>query len=150
MSSVVARIGPRRGRLRDAVVSVVRWFYPRPVQIIEVVASRLDAFGSHGVTTNHPIDPVSGDASPMLLRSAGPAHVVTAVLESGGKIGRHPATGTQLLVVVSGELRLSGDHNKVVKLHAGQAVLFEPGEQHESVAETGATLAIMEFKHHQE
>jgi len=28
-------------------------------------------------------------------------------------------------------------------------VLFEPGEQHESVAETAATLAIMEYDHHQ-
>ncbi len=85
----------------------------------------------------------------MLLRSAGPAHVVTAVLEPGGKIGRHPATGVQLLVVVSGELRVSGDHDQVVDLRSGQAVLFEPGEQHESVAETAATLAIMEYDHHQ-
>ena len=119
------------------------------MQIIEVVASRLDAFGSRGVTINHPIDPVGGNADAMLLRSTGPAHIVTAVLEPGGKIGRHPARGFQLLVVVSGELRVSGDHDEVVELRPGQAVLFEPGEHHESVANTAATLTIMEYDHHQ-
>jgi len=115
------------------------------VQIIEVLTAQLDAFGSRGVMINHPVDPASGEVSPALLRSSGPAHVVTAVLEPGGKIGRHPATGTQLLMVVSGELRISGDDDQVVELGSGQAVLFEPGEQHESVAGTAVTLAIMEY-----
>jgi len=117
------------------------------VQTIEVRAVQVDAFGSHGVTINHPIDPASGEAHPELLRSGGPAYVVTAVLEPGGTIGRHPATETQLLMVVSGELRIIGDDDQVVELSAGQAVLFEPGEQHESVARTAVTLAIMEYDH---
>jgi len=118
------------------------------VQTIEVRAVQLDAFDSRGVTINHPIDPASGEVHPELLRSSGPAHVVTAVLESGGIIGRHPATETQLLMVVSGELRISGDDDQVVELGAGQAVLFESGEQHESVARTAVTLAIMEYAAH--
>lgn len=110
-------------------------------------AVQIDVFGSHGVTINHPIDPASGEVGPAILRSGGPAHVVTASLEPGGRIGRHPATGTQLLIVISGELWISGDDGQRLKLAAGQAVLFEPGEQHESVAGTAATLAIMEYGH---
>jgi uncharacterized cupin superfamily protein len=50
-------------------------------------------------------------------------------------------------MVVSGELRISGDDDQVVELGAGQAVLFESGEQHESVARTAVTPAIMEYAH---
>lgn len=60
--------------------------------MIEVQAVRFDAFGSQGVIINHPIDPAGDQAAPPILRSGGPAHVVTALLEPGGKIGRHPAT----------------------------------------------------------
>lgn len=113
--------------------------------MIEVETVRLDAFGSHGVTINHPIDPASDQTAPAILRSSGAAHVVTALLEPGGKIGRHPATRPQLLMVISGSLQIAGDNGQILELAAGQAVLFEPGEQHESVARTTATLVIMEF-----
>jgi len=113
--------------------------------MIEVQAVLLNAFGSHGVTVNHPIDPVGDQSEPAILRSGGPAHVVTALLEPGGKIGRHPATRPQLLMVISGKLQITGDDRQTLELSAGQAVLFEPGEQHESVASTDVTLAIMEY-----
>lgn len=112
--------------------------------MIEVQAVQLDAFGSHGVTINHPIDPASDQTVPAILRSSGAAHVVTALLEPGGKIGRHPATRPQLLMVITGTLQITGD-SRFLELAAGQAVLFELGEQHESVASTTVTLAIMEF-----
>ena len=48
-------------------------------------------------------------------------------------------------MVISGSLQIAGDNGQILELAAGQAVLFEPGEQHESVARTTATLAIMEF-----
>lgn len=113
--------------------------------MIEVQAVRLDAFGSHGVTINHPIDPAGDRASPAILRSGGAAHVVTALLEPGGTIGRHLATRPQLLMVISGTLQIAGGGGQALELGAGQAVLFESGEQHESVARTAVTLAIMEF-----
>jgi len=108
-------------------------------------AVQVDAFGSHGVTINHPIDPACDQAKPMILRSSGPAQVVTALLQPGGRIGRHPATVPQLLMVVSGDLQISGDNGQTLELAAGQAVLFEQGEQHESVASAAVTLAIMEY-----
>lgn len=115
------------------------------MQRIRLRAVQVDAFGSHGVTIKHPIDPASDQAKPTILRSSGPAQVVTAVLQPGGKIGRHPAPVPQLLMVVSGDLQISGDHGETLELTAGQAVRFEPGEQHESVASTAVTLAIMEY-----
>lgn len=113
--------------------------------MIEVQSVSLQAFGSHGVTINHPIDPARDQTQPAILRSGGPAHVVTALLEPGGKIGRHPATRPQLLMVISGNLQITGDDGQALELCAGQAVLFEQGEQHESVARNVVTLAIMEY-----
>lgn len=129
------------GGLARGVIS-----YHRRVRMIEVRAVQLDAFGSHGVTINHPIDPAADPAAPAILRSGGPAHVVVAFLEPGGNIGRHPATRPQLLMVVSGELKIHGDDEQALELSAGQAVLFNPGELHESVAGTAVTLAIMEYE----
>ncbi len=48
-------------------------------------------------------------------------------------------------MVISGKLQITGDDRQTLELSAGQAVLFEPGEQHESVASTAVTLAIMEY-----
>jgi quercetin dioxygenase-like cupin family protein len=113
--------------------------------MIEVQAVSLEAFGSHGVTINHPIDPACDRGAPAILRSGGATQVVTALLEPGGTIGRHPATRPQLLMVISGTLQITGDDGQVLELAAGQAVLFQSGDQHESVASTAVTLAIMEF-----
>lgn len=113
------------------------------MRMIEVQAVRLEAFGSHGFTINHPIAPAPDEMQPGILRSGGPAHMVTASLEPGGKIGRHPATRAQLLMVISGNLRITGDDDQALELHAGQAVLLEKGEQHESIASNAVTLAIM-------
>lgn len=121
--------------------------YHRWVQAIEVQAIQFDAFGSHGVTISHPIEPASDPANPTVLCGGGPAQVVTALLAAGGKIGRHLATRPQLLMVVSGELQIIGPEDRTLMLFAGQAVLFEAGEQQESVAHTLVTLAIMEYTH---
>lgn len=117
------------------------------MQAIEVRAVQFDAFGSHGVTISHPIEPTSDQANPTVLCGGGPAQVVTAVLRAGGKIGRHPATRPQLLMVVSGELQVIGPEDRTLTLSEGQAVLFEAGEDHESVAQTPVVLAIMEYTH---
>lgn len=48
-------------------------------------------------------------------------------------------------MVLSGKLRITGDDDQALELHAGQAVLFEKGEQHESDASNAVTLAIVEY-----
>lgn len=48
-------------------------------------------------------------------------------------------------MLITGELQVSGNDGQLMELTAGQAVLFEPGEQHESVADTAVSLTIMEY-----
>ena len=102
-------------------------------------AVRIERFSSHGVVINHPIDGIG------LLTSSGPATMVTAQLEPGGVIGRHPATGRQALAVVTGAIEVWGGDGHAVDLTAGQLVVFDPGEEHETRAVTQASLAIMEW-----
>lgn len=80
-----------------------------------------------------------------LLASDGPATLVVAELQRGGVIGRHPATGPQLLVVAAGTVDVTDGDGEVARLTIGQAVLFEPGEQHETRAITDSTIAIQEW-----
>ena len=47
-------------------------------------------------------------------------------------IGRHPAGGRQLLVVLSGEAEVAGAEGTVRRLAAGEAAVWEPGEVHET------------------
>jgi quercetin dioxygenase-like cupin family protein len=100
---------------------------------------RIERFASHGVVVHHPVD----DGG--LLTSGGPATMVTAEFEPGGMIGRHPAVGRQALAVVSGAVQVWGGDGHALDLVAGQLVLFEPGEDHETRAITAATVAIMEW-----
>ena len=48
------------------------------------------------------------------------AHLVAVSLAPGGTIGRHPAAGRQLLVVLSGEAEVSGDQR--VRRHPRERV----------------------------
>lgn len=58
-------------------------------------------------------------------------------------IGRHPATDLQLLMVVTGKVVVATD-SATAELSDGQAVLFEPGEQHETRASTAASIVVLE------
>ena len=60
-------------------------------------------------------------------------------------IGRHPATGQQALAVVTGAIEVWGGDGRALDLTAGQLVVFDAGEEHETRAVTQATLAIMEW-----
>lgn len=72
------------------------------------------------------------------------AHLVAVTLEPGGTIGRHPAGGRQLLVVLWGEAEVSGAELAVRRLGAGQAAVWEPGEVHETRSPGGMTALIVE------
>ena len=72
------------------------------------------------------------------------AHLVAVTLAPGGVIGRHPAIGRQLLVVLSGEAEVAGAEGVVRRLAAGQAAVWEPGEQHETRSATGLSALIVE------
>ncbi|UFN45339.1 cupin domain-containing protein [Nocardioides okcheonensis] len=71
-------------------------------------------------------------------------HLVAVSLTPGGTIGRHPALGRQLLVVLTGEAEVAGAEGVVRRLSAGQAAVWEPGEQHETRSPGGMTAVIVE------
>lgn len=72
------------------------------------------------------------------------AHLIAVALQPGGTIGRHPAAGRQLLVVLTGEAEVAGAEGTVRLLTAGQGAVWEPGEQHETRSPRGMTGMIVE------
>lgn len=72
------------------------------------------------------------------------AHLVAVTLAPGGVIGPHPALGRQLLVVLVGEAEVAGAEGAVRRVTAGQAVVWEPGESHETRSAGGMTAMIVE------
>lgn len=58
-------------------------------------------------------------------------------------LGRHPARTHQLFAVVSGRGWVADSTGSSVPISEGQAVLWDPGEVHESGSETGMIIAIV-------
>jgi quercetin dioxygenase-like cupin family protein len=69
-----------------------------------------------------------------------------AVIEvgPGGVVAKHHAASAQLFVVVSGDGWVSGADGEREAIVAGQAVLWEPGEEHESGSYAGMTALVVE------
>lgn len=65
-------------------------------------------------------------------------------LDAGGRIGKHPAVGRQLLLLVDGHASVSGTDGVAVALRPGRAVIWSPGEQHETRSDTGMLALVLE------
>ena len=65
-------------------------------------------------------------------------------LAPGGRIARHPATTPQVLAVVEGSGRVSGDDGVFEAIAAGEAVFWAAGEEHETESEGGMTALVLE------
>lgn len=63
---------------------------------------------------------------------------------AGGRIGRHPATVPQILAVLEGSGQVSGADGAYEPIGAGEAVLWERGEEHETTSAAGLTALIVE------
>ena len=72
------------------------------------------------------------------------AHLVAVTLAPGGVIGRHPAGGRQLLVVLSGQAQVAGHDGTVRTISPGEAAVWEPGEPHETRSPSGLVAMIVE------
>ena len=70
--------------------------------------------------------------------------VDVATFAAWSRIGRHPTQLWQLLAVVSGEGWAAGPDGHAVPLVAGDAVLWEPGEEHASGSSGGMVAVIVE------
>ena len=98
-----------------------------------------------GVREGRPIDRFgSAGFSITPLARLGEGQVVCARLERGGRIGRHPASGRQLLAVVDGLGTVSGEDGIAHAVTPGDAVVWEPGEEHETQTVEGLTAIIVE------
>lgn len=81
-----------------------------------------------------------------LPRVAGAAEssVHVATLEPGGTIGLHRATKSQMFAVIAGEGQVASADGVRVTLSAGQLVIWEAGEMHQSWASTAMSVVIVE------
>lgn len=78
------------------------------------------------------------------LGAADGARVHVAHLAAGGSIGRHPAPVRQVFAVVQGECRVASWDEAPRLACAGQAVVWEPGEDHQTWAVTDVVAVIVE------
>jgi quercetin dioxygenase-like cupin family protein len=77
-------------------------------------------------------------------RLAPEAHAVVIEIGPGGVVGRHPSVVAQLFAVVNGSGWVSGGDGEREPIAAGEAVLWEEGEEHESGSEQGMTALVLE------
>ncbi|MDO9455907.1 hypothetical protein [Nocardioides sp.] len=75
---------------------------------------------------------------------AAETHLVMVRLRAGGVIGRHPAAGRQLLVVLDGDALVSGSHGDAVAIGPGKAAVWEPNELHETRTTSGLVAMVVE------
>jgi quercetin dioxygenase-like cupin family protein len=98
---------------------------------------RVDLRGEREVTA-------PGSVSARVKRLAPQAHAVVIEIGPGGVVARHPAVVPQLFVVVSGTGWVSGADGEREAIGAGEAVLWEQGEEHESGSDEGMTALVLE------
>jgi quercetin dioxygenase-like cupin family protein len=85
-----------------------------------------------------------GSLNARVRRLAADAHAVVMEIGPGGVVGRHPAGVPQLFAVVRGEGWVSGGDGERMPISAGEAVLWQPGEEHESGSDEGMTVLVVE------
>lgn len=95
---------------------------------------RIDSHGSRGFSVS-------------ALGLTADAHLVAVTLAAGGVIGRHPAPGRQMLVVLTGDAIVSegtDGSGEPVTVGPGQAAVWEPHEPHETRTSNGLTALVVE------
>jgi quercetin dioxygenase-like cupin family protein len=78
-----------------------------------------------------------------LIRSEN-LHVGCMRLGPGGLVGYHRGVAAQLFSVVEGEGWVRGDGSDRTPITAGQAALWESGEEHEAGTDTGMIAMVVE------
>jgi quercetin dioxygenase-like cupin family protein len=91
----------------------------------------VEAYGSVGVTAQ------------ALVRQDGVAVTVLRV-GAGGEVGRHPAVGDQLMVIVAGRGAVRAGDGPWQDVHAGHAVRWSGGEEHVTRAVEDITALVVE------
>jgi quercetin dioxygenase-like cupin family protein len=103
----------------------------RLVRFDPATGREIDRFGSVGFRI-----------APIVAAAEG--RIACIHLEPGGRIGRHPAVGRQVLAVVAGAGVVSGADGAGHEVAAGVAAVWEDGEEHETRTEGGLTAIVVE------
>ena len=85
-----------------------------------------------------------GSTNTRVRRLTAQGHVAVIEIGPGGVVAKHPAASAQLFVVVSGDGWVRGSEGERESIVAGQAVLWESGEEHESGSYSGMTALVVE------
>jgi quercetin dioxygenase-like cupin family protein len=85
-----------------------------------------------------------GSVGARVRRLTAGGHVVVIEVEPGGVVARHPAGGYQLFAIVSGSGWVSGGDGEREPIASGEAVVWDPGEEHESGSDEGMTVLVVE------
>lgn len=72
--------------------------------------------------------------------------VDVAELAAGAILPRHPAGPAQTFYVVAGRGRVAGADDVEVPVGPGDAVTWEPGEEHTSWADTAMTVVVVQAR----
>jgi quercetin dioxygenase-like cupin family protein len=79
-----------------------------------------------------------------IIQTSGNAHIGCMHIPANGVVGYHRAVSPQLMLIMSGEGRVRSGNNDYVEVKAGEAVFWETGEWHETIATTGLTAIVIE------
>jgi hypothetical protein len=99
---------------------------------VELDHGDVTEYASHGVHMHEAARVQAVDGFAVHLASFGP----------GGTLGRHPTRLWQLFTVTSGSGWVSAADGVRQPIRAGQAVLWSPGEEHESGSDDGMSVVI--------
>ncbi len=86
----------------------------------------------------------SGSVNAAVRRLGANAHAAVIEVGPGGLVAQHPAAGVQLFTVIQGSGWVSGGDGEREQIRAGEAVVWEPGEEHESGSDEGMTVLVVE------
>lgn len=79
-----------------------------------------------------------------LLMTNQPSHIGIMDLGENGIVGYHEATVQQMLIVIEGEGWVRGGEDAKARVAAGDLVLWEKGEGHETATFSGMKAIVIE------
>ena len=79
-----------------------------------------------------------------IMKTVEPTNIGFIYIEPGGVVGMHKAPVPQLFIVIQGEGWVCGENQKKIILKAGEGVLWQAGEAHESGSQSGLTALVIQ------
>ncbi|MGG0667272.1 hypothetical protein [Sporosarcina koreensis] len=103
----------------------------RVVRLDEITGKNITQYGSDFIMRK-------------IIMTNQPSHVGIMELKVNGLVGYHEATIPQALIILEGEGWIRTGEEEKMKVTAGDVVLWENGEGHETTTETGLKAIVIE------